>query len=159
VAVTRPLRRRPARRARGAGRARRRRSAPGAGPCRPRAARLGDYRIGYMLDDPHAPVSSEAPALAARWRRCGRRGAARLAARRERGGAVRRLPDPALRALPPPAREDQLPGLRQLAANQDGSYLSRYAARSPRRVSADHRTAAPRRPLSAKPTSAPPTPP
>ena len=27
----------------------------------------------------------------------------------------------------PPVREDQLPGLRQLAANQDGSYLARYA--------------------------------
>ena len=27
----------------------------------------------------------------------------------------------------PPAREDRLAGLRQLAANQDGSYLSRYA--------------------------------
>ena len=27
----------------------------------------------------------------------------------------------------PPAPEDQLPGLRQVAANQDGSYLSRHA--------------------------------
>ena len=96
-----------------------------------RGARLGDYRIGYMLDDPHAPVSSdEAPVLAAAVEAL-RKAGAKLEEGWPPGVNVEEQYDAYLTLLyarfTPPAREDQLPGLRQLAANQDGSYLARYA--------------------------------
>jgi amidase len=96
-----------------------------------RGARLGDYRIGYVLDDPHAPVSSEeAPVLAAAVEAL-RKGGARLDEGWPPGVNVEEQYDAYLTLLyarfTPPAREDQLPGLRQRAANQDGSYLARYA--------------------------------
>jgi amidase len=96
-----------------------------------RGARLRDYRIGYVLDDPRAPVSSEeAPALAAAVEAL-RKAGARLEEGWPPGVNVEEQYDAYLTLLyarfTPPAREDQLAGLRQLAANQDGSYLSRYA--------------------------------
>ena len=96
-----------------------------------RGARLGDYRIGYVLDDPRAPVSSEeAPALAAAVEAL-RKAGARLEEGWPPGVNVEEQYDAYLTLLyarfTPPAREDQLPGLRQLAANQDGSYLARHA--------------------------------
>ena len=96
-----------------------------------RGARLGDYRIGYVLDDPRAPVSAEeAPALAPAVEAL-RRAGARLEEGWPPGVNVEEQYDAYLTLLyarfTPPAREDQLPGLRQLAANQDGSYLARYA--------------------------------
>ena len=96
-----------------------------------RGARLRDYRIGYVLDDPRAPVSSEeAPALAAAVEAL-RKAGARLEEGWPPGVNVEEQYDAYLTLLyarfTPPAREDQLAGLRQLAANQDGSYFSRYA--------------------------------
>jgi amidase len=96
-----------------------------------RGARLGDYRIGYVLDDPRAPVSSEeAPTLTAAVEAL-RRAGARLEEGWPPGVNVEEQYDAYLTLLyarfTPPAREDQLPGLRQLAASQDGSYLARYA--------------------------------
>ena len=56
----RALRGRPACRPRGAGRARRRRGAGVRWSLPPaRGTRLADYRIGYVLDDPRAPVAPE----------------------------------------------------------------------------------------------------
>jgi len=96
-----------------------------------RGARLADYRIGYVLDDPHAPVSSDqAPVLAAAVEAL-RKAGARLDEGWPPGANVEDQYDAYLTLLyahfTPPVREDQLAGLRQLAANQDGSYLSRYA--------------------------------
>lgn len=96
-----------------------------------RGARLGDYRIGYVLDDPRASVSAEeAPALAAAVEAL-RKAGARLEEGWPPGVNLEEQYDTYLTLLyahfTPPAREDQLPGLRQLAANQDGSYLARYA--------------------------------
>jgi len=96
-----------------------------------RGARLADYRIGYLLDDPHAPVSSDqAPVLAGAVEAL-RKAGARLEEGWPPGVNVEEHYDAYLTLLyarfTPPAREDQLPGLRQLAANQDGSYLARYA--------------------------------
>ena len=96
-----------------------------------RGARLGDYRIGYVLDDPRAPVSAEeAPALTGAVEAL-RRAGARLEEGWPPGVNVEEQYDAYLTLLyarfTPPLREDQLPGLRQLAANQDGSYLARYA--------------------------------
>ncbi len=96
-----------------------------------RGARLGDYRIGYVLDDPHAPVSAEeAPALAGAVEAL-RRAGARLEEGWPPGVSVEEQYDAYLTLLyaryTPPVREERLPGLRQLAASQDGSYLARYA--------------------------------
>ena len=96
-----------------------------------RGARLGDYRIGYVLDDPHAPVSAEeAPTLAGAVEAL-RRAGARLEEGWPPGVSVEEQYDAYLTLLyaryTPPVREEQLPGLRQLATSQDGSYLARYA--------------------------------
>jgi amidase len=84
-----------------------------------------------VLDDPHAPVSSDqAPVLAAAVEAL-RKAGARLDEGWPPGAKVEDQYDAYLTLLyahfTPPVREDQLAGLRQLAANQDGSYLSRYA--------------------------------
>ena len=97
-----------------------------------RGARLTDYRIGYVLDHPRARSRRRwATALAATiaaLRKAGAQLDRGLAAGREPGGAVRRLPTRCSCArFSPPVREDQLRGLRQLAASQDASYLARYA--------------------------------
>ncbi|HJV57400.1 MAG TPA: amidase [Methylomirabilota bacterium] len=96
-----------------------------------RGARPGDYRIGYVLDDPRVPVSAEeAPALTGAVEAL-RRAGARLEEGWPPGVNVEEQYDAYLTLLyarfTPPVREEQLPGLRQLAANQDGSYLARYA--------------------------------
>ena len=129
-----------------------------------RGARLGDYRIGYMLDDPHAPVSSdEAPVLAAAAEGL-RKAGARLEEGWPPGVNVEEQYDAYLTLLyarfTPPAREDQLPGLRQLAANQDGSISPGTRARSPpqTRICRPSRRAAAWRAVSGRHTSAPTTP-
>jgi amidase len=96
-----------------------------------RGARLADYRIGYVLDDPRAPVSSDVgPVLAAAVEAL-RKAGARLEPGWPQGLNVEEQYDAYLTLLyawfTPPAREDQLEGLRRLAANQDGSYLAKYA--------------------------------
>jgi amidase len=98
----------------------------------PRRARLRDYRIGYILNDPRCAVSPEV----------GEPLAAALEALRKAGVTLEEgWPSGVnveeqyatyyflLMALyTPPARDEQLDELRRLAANQDGSYRARWAA-------------------------------
>jgi amidase len=96
-----------------------------------RGARLGDYRIGYVLDHPRGPVSPEVgEVLSAAVEALGKAGA-RLEEGWPAGVNVEEQYDAYLTLLyarfTPPAPESQLEGLRRLAANQDGSYLARYA--------------------------------
>ena len=96
-----------------------------------RGARLADYRIGYVLDDPRAPVSSDqAPALAAAVEAL-RKAGARLEEGWPQGVNVDDQYDAYLTLLyahfTPPAREEQLAGLRQIAASSETSHLVRYA--------------------------------
>ena len=97
----------------------------------PRGTRLADYRIGYVLDDPRAPVSSDqTPRLVAAVEAL-RKAGARLDEGWPPGLQVDEQYDAYLTLLyahfSPPAREDQLPGLRQLAASAETSYQARYA--------------------------------
>ena len=96
-----------------------------------RRTRLVDYRIGYVLDDPRAPVSPEVGAALAAVVEALRRAGAQLAEGWPPGMNPEEQFDAYYTLLAarfiPPVREDQLAGFRQLAANQDGSYLARYA--------------------------------
>jgi amidase len=96
-----------------------------------RGARLGDYRIGYVLDDPRGPVSPEVGEVLAAAVEALRKAGARLEEGWPPGLDVGEQYAAYLTLLyarfTPPAREDQLEGLRRLAANQDGSYLAKYA--------------------------------
>jgi len=96
-----------------------------------RGARLADYRIGYVLDDPRAPVSPEVGGALAATIEALRRAGAQLAEGWPPGVNPEEQFDAYYTLLmarfTPPVREEQLAGFRQLAANQDGSYLARYA--------------------------------
>jgi amidase len=96
-----------------------------------RGARLRDYRIGYMLDDPRAPVSPDLGEALATAVEALRKAGARLEEGWPPGLNLDEQYDAYLTLLyaqfTPPAREEQLEGLRRLAANQDGSYLAKYA--------------------------------
>jgi amidase len=96
-----------------------------------RGARLADYRIGYVLDHPRAPVSPEVGDALAATVEALRKAGARLTEGWPPGMTAEEQFDTYYMLLAahftPPVREDQLPALRQRAANQDGSYLARYA--------------------------------
>jgi len=96
-----------------------------------RGARLADYRIGYMLDDGRAPVSPEVGDVLAAAVESLRKAGARLEEGWPSGLNLDEQYEAYLTILyarfTAPVREDQLEGLRRLAANQDGSYLARYA--------------------------------
>ncbi len=96
-----------------------------------RGRRLADYRIGYVLDDARAPVSSDqAPRLAEAVEAL-RRAGAQLEEGWPRGLDLDAQYEAYLTLLfahftpPPPA--DRLPALRQLAASPERSYGVRYA--------------------------------
>ena len=96
-----------------------------------RGARLADYRIGYVLDHPRCPVSPEVgDALAATIEALQKAGA-QLTEGWPAGVNVEEQLDTYYTLLiaryTPAVREDQVSSLRQRAANQDGSYLARYA--------------------------------
>ncbi|HUP34199.1 MAG TPA: amidase family protein [Candidatus Limnocylindria bacterium] len=96
-----------------------------------RGARLADYRIGYVLDDPRGPVAPEVGAVLAAAIEALRRAGARLTEGWPPGVNAEEQFDAYYTLLAArftgPVREDQLPGFRQLADSQDGSYLARYA--------------------------------
>ncbi|HSL50796.1 MAG TPA: amidase family protein, partial [Candidatus Deferrimicrobiaceae bacterium] len=96
-----------------------------------RGSRLADYRIGYVLDDPRGPVAPEVGDALAAAIGALRRAGAQLTEGWPAGVNVEEQFDAYYTLLTArftgPVREDQLGGLRQLAANPDGSYLSRYA--------------------------------
>jgi amidase len=96
-----------------------------------RGARLADYRIGYVLDDPQGPVSPEVGDALAATIESLRKAGAQLTEGWPPGVNAEEQFDAYYTLLAArftaPVREDQLPGLRQRAANQDGSYLARYA--------------------------------
>jgi len=96
-----------------------------------RGARLADYRIGYVLDHPRCPVSPEVGDALAATIEALRKAGAQLTEGWPAGVAVEDQFDTYYALLmgrfTPPLGEDQLPGLRQRAANQDGSYLAKYA--------------------------------
>ncbi|HSB42522.1 MAG TPA: amidase [Methylomirabilota bacterium] len=97
-----------------------------------RGARLADYRVGYVLDHPRCPVSPEVGDALTQAVDALRKAGVQLA----EGWPPNVGPDEQFDAYytlltaryTGPVREDQLPALRQIAANQDGSYLARYAA-------------------------------
>jgi amidase len=96
-----------------------------------RGTRLADYRIGYVLDDPRGPVAPEVgDALAAAVGALGRAGA-RLTEGWPPAVNVAEQFDAYYTLLVArfgdPVAEDQLAAFRQLAASEDGSYLTRYA--------------------------------
>jgi amidase len=96
-----------------------------------RGGRLADYRIGYVLDHPRCPVSPEVGDALAATIEALRKAGARLAEGWPPGVNVEEQFDAYFTLLiarfTAPVREDQLSGLRQLAASQDDSYLVRYA--------------------------------
>ena len=96
-----------------------------------RGARLADYRIGYVLDDPRAPVSPEVGDALAATIEALRRAGAQLTEGWPPGVNPEEQFDAYYTLLmaryTPPVREEQLAGFRQLAASPDGSYLARYA--------------------------------
>jgi amidase len=96
-----------------------------------RGARLGDYRIGYVLDHPQCPVSPEVGDALAATIEALRKAGAQLAEGWPPGVNAEEQFDACYTLLMArftgPVREDQWGGLRQLAASQDGSYLTRYA--------------------------------
>jgi len=96
-----------------------------------RSARLADYRIGYVLDDPGGPVAPEVGAVLAAAIEALRRAGARLTEGWPPGVNAEEQFDAYYTLFAArftgPVREDQLPGFRQLADSQDGSYLARYA--------------------------------
>jgi amidase len=96
-----------------------------------RGARLTDYRVGYVLDDPRAPVSSEVKDVLVAAVESLRKAGVRLEEGWPSGLNVDEQYEAYLTILyahyTDPVREDQLEVLRRLAANQDGSYLARYA--------------------------------
>jgi amidase len=97
-----------------------------------RGARLADYRIGYVLDHPRCPVSPDVGDALARAVEALRKAGAQLAEGWPPNVGADEQFDAYYTLLTArftgPVREDQLSALRQLAANQDGSYLARYAA-------------------------------
>jgi amidase len=96
-----------------------------------RGLRLADYRIGYVLDHPACPVSPEVSDALAATIEALRKAGAQLTEGWPAGVNAEEQFDAYYTTLiarySQPAREDQLPGLRQLAASQDSSYLARYA--------------------------------
>ncbi|HKC07026.1 MAG TPA: amidase [Methylomirabilota bacterium] len=96
-----------------------------------RGLRLADYRIGYVLDHPGAPVSPEVGDALAATIEALRKAGAQLTEGWPAGVNADEQFDAYYALLiaryTQPAREDQLPGLRQLAASPDTSYLARYA--------------------------------
>ena len=96
-----------------------------------RGTRLADYRIGYVLDDPRCPVAPEV----------GDALAAAVGALRRAGAQLTEGWPPAVNVAEQfdayytllaarytgPVAEDQLATFRQLAASEDGTYLTRYA--------------------------------
>ncbi|MEX2221655.1 MAG: amidase [Candidatus Rokuibacteriota bacterium] len=96
-----------------------------------RGGRLADYRIGYVLDDPRAPVSPEVGDALAATVEALRKAGAQLTEGWPPGVKVQEQFDAYYALLcaryTGPVREDQLPTLRQRAANQDGSYLAKYS--------------------------------
>ena len=96
-----------------------------------RALRLADYRIGYVLDDPRAPVAPEVTDALAATVAALRRAGVRLTEGWPPGVNPAEQFDAYFTLLcahfTGPVREDQITGLRQLAATTDDSYLARYA--------------------------------
>jgi|HubBroStandDraft_6_1064221.scaffolds.fasta_scaffold70270_2 amidase len=96
-----------------------------------RGARLRDYRIGYMLDDPRGAVVPAVGEVLAPAVEALRKAGAQLEQGWPPGLNVEEQYDAYLTILyarfTEPLREDQLEGMRKLAANQDGSYLAKYA--------------------------------
>ena len=96
-----------------------------------RAARLADYRIGYVLDDPLCPVSPEVGDTLRVAVEALRKAGATL----EEGWPQGMKPDEHYDAyltilfarMAGPQREDQLEDLRKIAATQDGSYQAKRA--------------------------------
>jgi len=96
-----------------------------------RGTRLADYRIGYVLDDPRAPVAPEVGDALAAAIEALRRAGAQLTEGWPPGVNPEEQFDAYYTLLiarfTPPVREEQLAGFRQLAAGRDTSYLARYA--------------------------------
>jgi amidase len=96
-----------------------------------RGPRLADYRIGYVLDDPRAPVAPEVGDALAATIEALRRAGAQLAEGWPPGVNPEEQFDAYYTLLAArftgPVREEQLAGFRQIAAGQDTSYLARYA--------------------------------
>lgn len=96
-----------------------------------RGTRLADYRIGYVLDDPRAPVAPEVGDALTATIEALRSAGAHLAEGWPPGVSPEEQFDAYYTLLSGrftgPVREDQLAGFRQIAARQDGSYLARYA--------------------------------
>ena len=96
-----------------------------------RGSRLADYRIGYVLDDARAPVAPEVGDALAAAIGALRRAGAQLTEGWPAGVNVAEQFDAYYTLLTAqftgPVPEEQQRGLRQLAANPDDSYLTRYA--------------------------------
>lgn len=96
-----------------------------------RGAKLSDYRIGYVLDDPRCPVSPEVGDALAATVEALRKAGAKLDEGWPRGVNVGEQYDAYLFLLyamfTRTPRDDELDELRKLAANQDGSYRAKYA--------------------------------
>ena len=96
-----------------------------------RGARLRDYRIGFVLDDPRAPVVPVERDVLSVAVESFRKAGAQLDEGFPPGLDVDQQYEAYLTILyahfTEPLRPDQVEGMRQIAANQDGSYRARYA--------------------------------
>ena len=96
-----------------------------------RAARLADYRIGYVLDDPLCPVSPEVGDTLRTAVEALRKAGATLEEGWPQGMKLQDQYDAYLTilvaTLAGPQREDQLEELRKIAAAYDGSYRAKRA--------------------------------
>jgi amidase len=97
-----------------------------------RATRLRDYRIGYVLDHPRCPVSPEVAEPLAAAVEALRKAGVTLEEGWPSGVNVEQQFDAyyflLMAMYTPPPRDEQLDELRRLAAREDGSYQTKWAA-------------------------------